>query len=244
MVDQARSSVEVGLKTTERQAEEQRQKLHSIEIDLATQKQMVIDLQVELQKAKEEVQLAREAAEAEKKVSYQLGAEETEIRLAEELLEVCQDYCDMTWDKALTVAGIPADSALRLPGSIYYHPQICEIPSASSPPAPALAPESYEQPLAIPNALPLPKISKGSSQVGDRDQEAKGEKGKDKDKGKKSSAKAKDAAKVKEAEAGTQETNPKAKDAPSSQPNQKEDPPVKAQPLGFTLLFFFFFVVI
>ena len=83
---------------------------------------MVIDLQVELQKAKEEVQLAREAAEVEKKVSYQLGVEETEIRLAEELLEVCQDYCDMTWDKALTVAGIPADSALRLPGSIYYHP--------------------------------------------------------------------------------------------------------------------------
>ena len=175
MVDQARSSVEVGLKTTERQAEEQRQKLHSIEIDLATQKQMVIDLQVELQKAKEEVQLAREAAEAEKKVSYQLGVEETEIRLAEELLEVCQDYCDMTWDKALTVAGIPADSALRLPGSIYYHPQIYEIPSASSPPtpAPAPAPESYEQPLAIPNALPFPKISKGSSQAGDRDQEAK-----------------------------------------------------------------------
>ena len=83
---------------------------------------MVIDLQVELQKVKEEVQLAREAAEAEKKVSYQLGVEEIEIRLAEELLEVCQDYCDMTWDKALTVAGIPADSALRLPGSIYYHP--------------------------------------------------------------------------------------------------------------------------
>ena len=69
MVDQARSSAEVGLKTKERQAEEQRQKLHSTEIDLATQKQMVIDLQVELQKAKEEVQLAREAAEAEKKVS-------------------------------------------------------------------------------------------------------------------------------------------------------------------------------
>ena len=89
---------------------------------MATQKQMVIDLQVELQKVKEEVQLAREAAEAEKKVSYQLGVEEIEIRLAEELLEVCQDYCDMTWDKALTVAGVPTDSALRLPKSIYYHP--------------------------------------------------------------------------------------------------------------------------
>ena len=58
------------MKTAERQVEEQRQKLHSTEIDLATQKKMVIDLQVELQKAKEEVQLAKEAAEAEKKASY------------------------------------------------------------------------------------------------------------------------------------------------------------------------------
>ena len=99
LANQARSSAEAGLKTVEWQAEKQRQKLHSTEIDLATQKQMVVDLQVELQMAKEEVQLAKEAAEAEKKASYQLGVEETKIRLAEELLEVCRDYCDMTWDK-------------------------------------------------------------------------------------------------------------------------------------------------
>ena len=125
--------------------------------------------------------------------------EETEIRLAEELSEVCHDYCDVTWDKALTIAGVPANSALRLPESIYYHPQIREIPSASSPPVPA--PESSEQPLAIPDALPPPKISKETSQAGDQGQGAKGEKGKDEDKGKKPPAKAKDAAKVKEAEA-------------------------------------------
>ena len=58
------------MKTAERQAEEQHQKLHLTEIDLATQKQMVIDLKVELQKAKKEAQLAREATEAEKKASY------------------------------------------------------------------------------------------------------------------------------------------------------------------------------
>ena len=63
-----------------------------------------------------------EAAEAEKKASYQLGVDETKIRLAEELLEVCRDYYDVTWDKALTVAGVLTDSVLRLPGSIYYHP--------------------------------------------------------------------------------------------------------------------------
>ena len=84
------------MKTAERQAEEQHQKLHLTEIDLATQKQMVIDLKVELQKAKKEAQLAREATEAEKKASYQLDVEETEVRLAEELSEVCRDYCDVT----------------------------------------------------------------------------------------------------------------------------------------------------
>ena len=110
------------MKTAERQAEEQCQKLHSTEIHLAMQKQMVIDLQAELQKAKEEVQQVREAAEAEKKASYQFGVEETEIRLAKKLSEVCCDYCDATWDKALIAARVPANSALRLPGSIYYHP--------------------------------------------------------------------------------------------------------------------------
>ena len=77
VVNQAHSSAEAGLNTAERQAEDQRQKLHLIEIDLAIQKQMVIDLKVELQKAKEEAQLAKEAAEAEKKASYLFDVEET-----------------------------------------------------------------------------------------------------------------------------------------------------------------------
>ena len=165
VADQARSRVKAGLKTVERQAEDQCQKLHLTEIDLATQKQLVMDLKVELQMAKEEAQLAREAAEAEKKAAYQLGVEETQVRLAKELLELCRDYCNMTWDKALTVAGVPADSVWRLPENVYYHPEIREVPADSSPPAPTL--ESSEQPLAIPNALPFPEISKGSSQAGD-----------------------------------------------------------------------------
>ena len=239
LTDQARSSAEASLKTVERKVEEQHQKLHSTEIDLAMQKQMVVDLQAELQKAKEEVQLAKDAVKVEKKSSYQLDVEETEIRLAEELSEVCRDYCDVTWDKALTASRVPFDSVLRLPGSIYYHPQIHEISSASSPPT--LAPESSRQPLAVPDALPPPKISKESSQASDQGQGVEGEKDKDKDKRKKPSAKAKDAAKVKEAEAGIQEIDHKAKDAPSSQQSQKEDPLAKAQPIGFT---FFVFVVV
>ena len=154
-----------------------------------------------MQKAKEEAQLAREAAEAEKKASYQLGVKETQVRLAEELSEVCRDYCDMTWDKALIAAGVLADSVLRLPKKAYYHPKIRKIPTTSSPPA--FAPESSKQPLAILNALPLPEISKGSSQAGNQGQGAEREKGKGKEKGKKPYAKAK------EEEAETQEVDPR-----------------------------------
>ena len=111
---------------------------------------------------------------AEKTASYQLGVEETEIRLVKELSEVCRNYCNMTWDKALTAVGVLADSTLRLPGSVYYHPQIQEIPSTSSSLAPI--PEPFGQPLVVPDALPPPKIPMECSQAGDKGQGAKGEK--------------------------------------------------------------------
>ena len=41
------------LKTAERQAEDQRQKLYLTEIDLATERQLVRDLKAELQKTKD-----------------------------------------------------------------------------------------------------------------------------------------------------------------------------------------------
>ena len=221
--DQARLSVKAGLKTVERLVEDQRQKLHLTEIDLATQRQLVLDLKAELQKANDAAQLAKEAAEAEKQALYLLGVEETQIRLAEELSEVCRDYCNVSWDRALSVAEVPADSIWRQPGSIYYHPDIHEFPGAISFPF-APTPESSKQPLAIPDALPLPEASNGSSQVGDQGQGAEGEKNKGKGKGKKHSAEAKDAvkdreaiAKAKEAKAKTREVDTKAKDAPTSQ---------------------------
>ena len=108
VADHAHLSAEADLKTVERQAEDQRQKLHLTEIDLATRRQLVADLKVELQKAKEATKLAKEAAEAEKQASYLLGIDETQIRLADELSEVCRDYCNVTW--ALSVAGGPTDS--------------------------------------------------------------------------------------------------------------------------------------
>ena len=66
------------------------------EINLVTEKKAVLDLKTILQKAKKEVQLAKEAAEAEKRAAYQLGVEEKEARLTEELSEVYRDYCSIS----------------------------------------------------------------------------------------------------------------------------------------------------
>lgn len=139
-----RNSAVAGLKITEAQVEDQRKKLHLTEIDLATEKQQVLDLKAELKKAHEVVQLAKEALEAKKKASYALGVEETQARLTEEFAELCRDYCAISWGKALDMAGVPADSAWRHPGSIYYDPEIRETPK-SVPSAANLAQEG-EQP--------------------------------------------------------------------------------------------------
>ena len=76
-VVRARDSSEAGLKTTEKQAEDLRKQLHYTEINLATEKQLVTELREELQKAREVVQLVKEASKAEKQAAYMLGVEET-----------------------------------------------------------------------------------------------------------------------------------------------------------------------
>ena len=108
-----RDSAKAGLKTTERQFEEVRKELHYSEINLATEKQMVTELCEEFSKAREAAQLLKKATEAEKQVAYALGVQETQSRLTEEFFAVARDYCDITWGKALDVAGIPTDSNLR-----------------------------------------------------------------------------------------------------------------------------------
>ena len=99
------------MKTTERQFEEVRKELHYSEINLATEKQMVTEFCEELCKAREATQLLKEATEAEKQAVYALGVQETQSRLIEEFSTVARDYCDISWGKALDVAGIPADSS-------------------------------------------------------------------------------------------------------------------------------------
>ena len=52
-VDQACLNAEADLKNVERPAEDQRQKLHLIEIDSATERLLVKDFKAELQKTRE-----------------------------------------------------------------------------------------------------------------------------------------------------------------------------------------------
>ena len=151
---QDKANAEAGLKTTERQAESLRSELHLCEINLETEKQAVKELREELRKAREATQLLKEAAEAEKQASYALGVQETQSRLTEEFSAVARDYCDITWDKALDAAGIPADSSLRRPESVYYDPDIQALPGFDSPPPKQPAPIS-EVPAAN-QALPAP----------------------------------------------------------------------------------------
>ena len=114
---QDKASAEVGLMTTEKQAEILRSELHLCEINIATERQMVKDLHEELRKAKEAAQLLKEATKAEKQASYALGVQETQSRLTKEFSSVARDYCDITWEKALDATGVPANSSLRRPES-------------------------------------------------------------------------------------------------------------------------------
>lgn len=68
--ERGRKSAEVGLKNAQMQAEEQRQKLHYTEIELAKAKQQVVDLKAELKKSKK---AAQAAADVVGQKSYDLG---------------------------------------------------------------------------------------------------------------------------------------------------------------------------
>ena len=116
--------------------------LHYCEINLATERQTVKDLREELSKAREATQLIKEVVEAEKQASYALGVQETQSRLTEEFSALARDYCDITWGKALDATGVPANSSLRRPESIYYDSDIQELPGSDSPPLEQTAPVS------------------------------------------------------------------------------------------------------
>ena len=83
-----------------------------------------------------------------------MGVQETQSLLTEEFSAVARDYCDITWGKALDVAGVPADSVLRRPESIFYDSDIRELPGSESPPPEQPAkvsevPITHQVPLAL-----------------------------------------------------------------------------------------------
>ena len=57
---------------------------------------------------------------------------ETEQRLAEEVAEVCRDYCTVTWMEALNSAGVSMDSELRRVESVFFPEHIREVPTDPS----------------------------------------------------------------------------------------------------------------
>ena len=56
-------------------------------------RQQVLELKANSEKAKEASRTAKEATEVLKQASYNRGVMNTKVRLAEELVEVCRDYC-------------------------------------------------------------------------------------------------------------------------------------------------------
>ena len=104
------------------------------EIELTTQRQLVLDLKVELQKVKDAAQVVREASKAIEIASYERGVLETETQLAEEVVGVCRDYCTEVWVEALNRAEVLADFELRSAGSIFFPKDIREAPTMLPPP--------------------------------------------------------------------------------------------------------------
>ena len=54
------------------------------------------ELREEIWKAREDAQLFKEVAEAEKQAAYTRGVEETQARLTEELSAIAKDYYDIS----------------------------------------------------------------------------------------------------------------------------------------------------
>ena len=138
--ESTRQSAEARLKTTKAQAEDQYKQLYTTQINLATEKATVLDLQAELQTAQEALKVAQEAAKAAEAAAYERGVLETEARLTAEVTVVCRDYCTETYFQAFDRGRIPVDSDLRRADQVYYPKDIREDPTALP---------LFEQPLII-----------------------------------------------------------------------------------------------
>ena len=138
VVENGRKSVEAGLKNAEAQAEDRRKKLYTTQLNLATEKESVLDLQSKLQRVEEALKVAQEAAITAETSAYERGVLETERRLTAEVTVVCREYCAETYNQALNRVGIPADSDLRRTDEVYYPEDLRE--NTTTPPPPAVLP--------------------------------------------------------------------------------------------------------
>ena len=118
--ERERRNTEASLKNAQDQVEEQCKKLYYVEIKLATAKQQAANLKAELTKAKEAAQEAKEATKASEQKSYNLGVQEIEACLIEELAEVYKEYHHEVWIEALNLARVLATSKWRKAKNIYY----------------------------------------------------------------------------------------------------------------------------
>ena len=114
------------MKTAETQAEDQRKQLYTTQINLATEKAMVLNLKTGLQKTQEALKVANETAKAAEAAAYERKVVETKARLTAEVTVVYKDYCAETYYKALDRAGVPVDSDPRRADKVYYPEDIIE----------------------------------------------------------------------------------------------------------------------
>ena len=121
------------MKSAEAQAEDQHKKLYTTQLNLATEKAVVLDLQAKLKKAEEALKVAQEAATTAETLAYERGMLEVETRLTAEVTAVCREYYAETYSQALNRAGIPADSGLRRTDQVYYPEDLRENPTPPPP---------------------------------------------------------------------------------------------------------------
>ena len=147
----ARDSVESGLASAQKQAENQTRRLLETEDQLKIAKEQITDLKKKLAEgaknvaewardealqAKEEAVFTRSEAKNSKEKAeeeaYDLGVVKTQATLKAQVLGVCKLYCSQVWNEALKQAGVEASSDLWKVENVYYPLAIREAAPFSS----------------------------------------------------------------------------------------------------------------
>ena len=122
--------------------------------------------------------MAKEVSKDAETASYERGVQEMKIRLANKLVEVCRDYYNEVWAKALNRARVFAASEWRSAKNIFYPKDIREVPVMLPPPAalPLLPPKQLS---TIQAPSPDTEVSTRASKTNNQNQGTKAAKGKE-----------------------------------------------------------------